>query len=187
MRINPWEVHINDPEFYDTIYSTSAPFNKVPQHTSWTNAPSATFGTISHNLHRARRAAISPLFTKRQISNFAPEIQIRADNLCNRINSEYKSKGIVLDLDRAFGCLSTDVVTEYAFSRDYRYLDSENFTAPFVMTIRKMVNLMHTMCHFPLPFRITAFLPDSYVLKINPSIASIFAYRKASRKSLMGE
>jgi hypothetical protein len=67
VRINPWEVHINDPEYFETIYSTAA-FNRVPQHVSWSNIPNCLVFTVSHNLHRIRRSAMNPFFSKRQVS-----------------------------------------------------------------------------------------------------------------------
>lgn len=105
IRIDPWEVHINDPEFYDTIYTSTRGFDKVPQHVDWTNGPESGQGTAPHALHKIRRAALNPFFSKRQIVPFAYEIQDLAETLCHKISEH----GSVLRLDRAFGCVAVDV------------------------------------------------------------------------------
>jgi hypothetical protein len=110
VRINPWEVHINDPEFFETIYSMAA-FDKVSQHVDWCNIPSSTIFTLPHDLHRLRRSALNPFFSKRQIYFYASEIQARATKFCNRINVEYKNKGNVLQLDEALACFTAANIT----------------------------------------------------------------------------
>jgi hypothetical protein len=99
VRINPWEVHINDPEFFETIYSM-APFDKVSQHVDWCNIQSCTIFTLPHDLHRLRRSVLNPFFSKRQIYFYASEIQARATKFCNRINVEYRNKGMCFSLTR---------------------------------------------------------------------------------------
>lgn len=177
VRINPWEVHINDPEIFETIYSTTSPFDKVPQHTRWTNSSGSCQSTILHTIHRSRRAAINPLFSKRQISLYAPEIQARADKLVSAIKSEYESSKTGVRIDDAYGCFATDVVTEYSFAKDYKYLESKGFAAPFVRTMSKLSNMYHKIWHFPFLLPILAMFPQWYVERVNPMMADVFAFR----------
>lgn len=178
IRINPWEVHINDPEIFETIYSTTSSFDKVPQHTAWTKSKGSLLSSVSHNLHRSRRAAIAPLFSKRQISLYAPEIQERAEKLVNRINTEYKDTSKVLKIDDAYGCFATDVVTEYAFARDYNYLDAKDFVAPFIKTMAGLAKMYHKLWHFPILSPILRLLSEERVEKMNPMMAEVFRFRK---------
>jgi len=177
VRINPWELSINDPEFYETIYSTSSRFDKVPEHEWWGNAATAAQSTVSHDLHRLRRAAQNPFFSKRQISRYAPEIQARADKLCNRLNLEYRDSGKVLQMASIFGCFSADIVTEYAFAKDYKYLDSPDFQARFVKTMQELGKNMHILMLFPWLLTILVALPESLVKKLNHQIGEIFAFQ----------
>jgi len=63
---------------------------------------------LSHQLlHTHTIAFVEPLlanfFSKRAISRFAAEIQIRASTLSSRINSEFGEKNKVMNLGWAFG------------------------------------------------------------------------------------
>jgi hypothetical protein len=119
IRTNPWEVHINDPEFFETIYSMAA-FGKASQHVNCGNIRSCTIFTAPHDLHRLRRSALNPFFSKRQIYLYASEIQARATKFCNRINVEYRNKGNVLQLDKALACftavnIAVSIINSFSF------------------------------------------------------------------------
>lgn len=50
VRINPWELHTDDPEYYETIYASSAPFDKLPVLENRFGVPSAAFSTSAHTV-----------------------------------------------------------------------------------------------------------------------------------------
>ena len=62
VRVNPYELHIKDSEFYDVLYS--GPGSRRDkwwwQVTLFGNSLSM-FGTVDHDLHRLRRGALNPL------------------------------------------------------------------------------------------------------------------------------
>ena len=61
VRINPYELHIKDVDFYDQIYA-SAPSHRDKYEYSVKSPDSnnATGFTVDHDLHRLRREALSP-------------------------------------------------------------------------------------------------------------------------------
>ncbi|KAF8860246.1 cytochrome P450, partial [Acephala macrosclerotiorum] len=177
IRINPWEVHINDPEFYDMIYTSTSYFDKVPAHVDWSDVPRAGQATASHALHRPRRKVLDPFFSKRRISSFAPEIQARTEELCNKFLSEYKNTGKALTLDNAFGCFATDIVTEYSFSREYRYLNYPNFLAPLLETVKHAGLAMHVLQIFPIVRKVLTSLPTRMVKYIDPDAAHFYSFK----------
>ncbi|KUJ09474.1 cytochrome P450 [Mollisia scopiformis] len=177
IRINPWEIHINDPHFYDEIYTTVRPFNKVFEHISWVNLFTAGLATVPHSLHKMRRSAISPLFSKQQIYILQSEIQDRAAKLCNRFLYEYKSTGKAVSLERAFGCYATDVVTHYTFAREYKYLDFPDFIAPTLETARMFAALIHVIRLFPVFRIISQNMPNRLVAFMVPGLGHFFAFQ----------
>ena len=77
VRINPYEIHIRDPDYYETTYSTSMQGIDKPSYTSHQfGVPGATFSTIEHELHRQRKTALNPFFSKRRILGQAPSVQL---------------------------------------------------------------------------------------------------------------
>lgn len=88
VRINPWELYIDDPEFYKTIYPPSAPFNKLSVFKNRFGIPLAAFSIAAYAVHKKRRAALSPFFTKSRIQARAPFLQQLIDKVCQRLESE---------------------------------------------------------------------------------------------------
>lgn len=67
VRISPFEIHIHDPEFIDSVYCLGKRVDKWSFQTRQFPVGNASFGTIEHNLHHARRAPVAPFFSKRAV------------------------------------------------------------------------------------------------------------------------
>lgn len=53
VRINPWELHVNDPDFYEELHAgPGRRRDKFWYHTMMFDNADASFGTNSHDLHR---------------------------------------------------------------------------------------------------------------------------------------
>lgn len=129
VRINPWDVHINDPDFIDEIYpGAGRKVDKPMRYASMFGITVASFSTSPHEKHRARRALISSFFSKRSIARLEPVIQSVVDKLCDRLE-DFRKSGEPVNLRNAYMALGTDVINQYCFSaRDY-YLDEPDFHA----------------------------------------------------------
>jgi hypothetical protein len=73
-----------------------------------------------------RRGALNRYFSKASVSALEPQIHEKVQKLCVQLESHAGSKKPV-DLTMAFSCLTTDVITEYAFGQSYNFLDSATF------------------------------------------------------------
>lgn len=82
MRITPWEIHISDVEFLDDIYAPSfRRRDKYAHQTRTLPVPLSLGGTVEHNLHRKRREALNPFFSKRSVSTLGPMIADKVEFL----------------------------------------------------------------------------------------------------------
>lgn len=127
VRISPYEVHIDDPDFYDTLFSHNGRREKY----SWTDGrlgnPLSFFGTSNHDLHRMRREPFNSMFSKRHIHTFEAVIDERLQTLL-RIFIGYKESGKAIPLDLAFCAYSQDVICEFAFARSFHSIESPEFS-----------------------------------------------------------
>lgn len=158
--MNPLELHIRDPHFYESIYSQDSKRDKPFSHVRWTDVPGTAYATVDHDLHRIRRAAQNPYFSKRQILNFSPYIQSCIDKLISRLACEYNNRKKILCLSQAYCCFSCDIVTEYCFAKGYDFLSSPDFLSPFPGAIRGLQRMTHILTHFPWILPILKALPD---------------------------
>jgi len=136
IRINPWAVHICDPEFYDELYNTKSQFSKMPHLKHRFGIPQSTFDLVEHEHHQKRRAAVGPFFARQKVVDFSPYIQSRVNKLCTILENEYKGTPNVVCLNEAWGALAADALTWYTFATSYGFLDYPGFIAPFTTAIR---------------------------------------------------
>lgn len=165
IRINPWELHIDDPEFYETIYAPSAPFDKLKVFENRFNIPTAAFSTADHVAHKRRRAALNPFFTRSKIQAHAPFIQTVVDTTCTRLEKEFGGKQKPVVLNDMFACLSADVIVALAFGDEPTICHSENWQTPFTKGMDNMVSATHLNSQFPFMVHVVNAIPDSLMAK----------------------
>ncbi|KAI0909120.1 cytochrome P450 [Ustulina deusta] len=119
-RISPYELHVNDAAFFDTLYNRQ---EGVRHKYDWSVDAFATKGatiwTADHTLHKNRRVPLNPFFSK-------------AKALFGRLSRFAESQKTV-DLGAAFTAFVRDVTNEYIFGKHYNDLGKEDFDAEMVV------------------------------------------------------
>jgi cytochrome P450 len=127
VRINPHELHVSDPAFYDSVYvGPSRRTEKWDYSARMFGTELAAVGTTGHELHRLRRSALNAFFSKRSIGKLEPTIQHLVEQACRQLKHG-SSNGRVLNLRNLFAAFSADVIGEVAFGSGYGLLDKEDF------------------------------------------------------------
>ena len=148
VRISPHEVHIDDPDFYDTLYASSGTNRKErwPWYVNGLGLPGCTLATIDCNLHRQRRAAMSSFFSKQKVTKLQPVVEERVRKLAERFIG-LAANGEVVSIGQAFAAFSNgwslfleqwelmlitaDVVTQYCFGQADHRIEAEGFDPSF--------------------------------------------------------
>ena len=85
IRITPHEIHVSDPAFYGTLYASARhKRNRDPYHTNAISVPGSVLASPPHDLHRRRRAALSPLFSMGSTRRLIPVVEERVACLIDR-------------------------------------------------------------------------------------------------------
>jgi cytochrome P450 len=82
--------------------------------------------TPEHDIHRNRRAALAPFFSRRTVVQLESNIAAKVQTLCDRFSGFAKTSEVVR-LDGAYSALTTDVITDYCFGKAYGYLNEHDF------------------------------------------------------------
>ncbi|RDL42235.1 uncharacterized protein BP5553_02214 [Venustampulla echinocandica] len=184
VRINPTEVHIDDVEYYETLYAPSMPYSKLQMFENRFNMPRATFATASHDLHKPRRAALAPFFSTRRIQGHGRLMQELVDRICGRLTEEYQGKGKALILNDVYGCLSGDVITNLAFARSYDLLSTEHWESPFTIAVNNLIRDSHTMTHFSWIIPFMNLFPDKLIMAISDNARPIVQFRQEMEQQI---
>ncbi|KAM7195360.1 putative cytochrome p450 protein [Naviculisporaceae sp. PSN 640] len=138
VRINPHELHISDPEFYDVLYENGKLYDKLEFLSNRYDMALAGFSTADADLHRIRRNALNPFFSMAKIRSHNALIQAVIDRISERLSTEYAGTGKVLRVREMWGCMMADVITEMAFARRKEFVESEDLFAWFTESLNAL-------------------------------------------------
>lgn len=169
IRISPTELHVSDPDFYNTLYSGgSQRRHKDGFVLQGFYSPSSAFSTEDHDLHKMRRMALNPFFSKQAVQRLEPMIQSKIDLLCERLR-EWALRERVLDVETAMMALTTDIIFEYSFGYSYNSLAQEDLAAFWNSSFKENMGSSVLFRYFPLLGRVVTSLPLWVIKIVSPS------------------
>ncbi|CAI9630885.1 unnamed protein product [Alternaria burnsii] len=172
VRINPDEIHIADPDFYDTVYAGSGrKRDKWDWITRSFGVDESLIGTLKHDEHRVRRASLSPYFSKQSVRALQPLVDRNMSILLERLR-QFADSGLPLKLDDAYAALTNDIVEDYAFGRSEHRLEAPDFDPSFRDAMLQGGKAGHVLKHFTWLMDLLRKLPDSMLLKLSPAMGA---------------
>ena len=183
MRIAPDEVHINDPTYTDIQFSSlaSTKQNKYAPHQNQFGMPQSTFNTIDSDLHKLRRGALAGFFSRRSILALEPMIREKVERTCSRL-SNAKATQTVIDLRLLFSCMTTDIVTEYAFPHCFELLSTPDLSPAWRNTFAEGLRNFQWFKHFPFLWNVLRSIPDDLLVKLSPEMKVTQEWENGNKK-----
>jgi hypothetical protein len=115
VRINPCELHVADPDFYETLYAGGGRRReRWPWHALGLGLPRSMLGTVEHDQHRKRRMALSGFFPTQSARRLQPVLQESVDALVGRLQS-FKGSDTVVAMSLAYSAFSNGKWNEPKF------------------------------------------------------------------------
>ena len=178
VRINPFELHINDPEYYDVLYSGgSTRRDKWAWSAKMFGNSTSVFSTVPHDHHRLRRAVLNPYFSKRSIMRLEHTIQSVVESLCARF-AELRSSQQPVNLGDAYAALTMDVITEYSFAKSYGCVAEPDFAPEWPVAVESISIASHLNKQFGWLFPLMNLMPAWMVAKLNPHMRRLIHFRE---------
>lgn len=178
VRISPYELHVSDPDFIETLYSRSAPRDKHAYMTQAFGLNEAAFATNDHMHHRIRRAAIAPFFSQQRVLGLQNLIRRHVAKLCTRFE-EYKVSGRPLPTLEAFSCLTADIIIEYSMGVQQKSLDDPDFAPLYTQSVKKSAMLGVYAKHLPWLYPLANAL-QGWIIKASPEYGAVFEFRNSN-------
>jgi hypothetical protein len=105
LRISPSKLHITESKLYHEIYAQNTAFMKDPSFYAAFVSRHNLFTEVDKDLHRQRKKALSPAFSKSNISSMQPLLASKIDVFCQKL-SQLEDRGHV-NIHNAFRLAST--------------------------------------------------------------------------------
>ena len=176
VRINPSELHFNDIDFYDEIYASSNRRRDVYDFSRrGLDAPLSLGGTVKHEIHRRRRDALNPFFSKENVTKLESLIKDKVNLLCDRISDSEQP----VVLSNAFMALTVDIIGQFAFGENYRYLDRHDFAAKWRSDMMGMMRNSELLAHCHWLVVLMKILPEPLMSFLAPpAVKDLLSYKK---------
>ncbi|KAJ5671894.1 Cytochrome P450 [Penicillium longicatenatum] len=127
LRITPEEIHINDVGFLDTVYTGT---------------------TADAKLHKLRREALVPFFSKRNVLSLEHLVTEKVEQL-SEIIAKHAREASQANLSDLFFAFSNDVVTNFLFTHKMNALADEKQAGISRNNSRQPLLGVHVNKHFP--------------------------------------
>lgn len=155
VRTRPDTLHVNDPAFVEAMYTQSPRQRRERYRTvlQGIQAPGSMLATRDHDLHRRRRAVLSPYFSQQNVRRLVePVVNDTLANLLRRMERWGRESGRPVQMNRAFRAATADIINAYALGATsgghgggarLKCLDMEDCNAAFfdVMTPQRVTHL----------------------------------------------
>ena len=190
VRINPDELHIRDPTWFDTLYAGPGHIrDKYQPAVKGVGVPLSrqsslsmklkmsdslsVFGTVSHDEHRRRRRAINGFMAKQILRCSEDRMRECADLLCTAIRKQYGAQGYC-EFRINFMAYATDVVSEFTLGKPFGLLRDEQRAKEWAITTGCIARMVRVIRHFgwlvPL---VKHFMPLRLCRRVFPRLAPI--------------
>lgn len=178
MRINPREVHVTDPAFYDEIYASSArKRSKDAKQVPMLMAPGSMAAAVSHEQHKMRRNLVKNHFSRKAILEIEDVVQEKVNILGRRLEDACENCAPV-NLSNAFAALTADIIANYALGINLLFLEDPDFQNDFQKASVELDMLCHVVRFFPWIFTLVQSLPNWLVLKLWPNTQGLLSLQE---------
>lgn len=171
VRMNPYEISMNDPGYIDQVFAKTRDRSRVDRHKGILNVMQngltvtgvireSFAATISHDLHWKRRAAVKTYFLKATVRWLEHVFQTVLANLLRRLEACHKSSEI-MSISRAHRAVSSQHITLANLLRIW----AERIVIDLIRT-RGIRSLMSAW-FIHLPWLMSA-LPNSFLCTLMP-------------------
>ncbi|KAL4929232.1 cytochrome P450 [Aspergillus undulatus] len=184
VRITPNEIHLSDPENGDKIYYVGSRFTKDAKFYSAFGIDESTFTSTSSDVHRVKRAALSPFFSRKKVLELEGIVQEKAQKLITRMNKAFES-GNGIDLHHGFRAISIDAITDYAFDNCYDFLDKDDFGVEWFNDFRDMGPAIWFFQQFPAVQQMAMRIPYWLAKRISGPLARMMFQHQSSRDQIL--
>ncbi|KAB8278609.1 putative benzoate 4-monooxygenase cytochrome P450 [Aspergillus minisclerotigenes] len=178
IRINPDEVHIDDPDFFDQVFNQTNGRAEKPLRVAEAFGPyPATIGTQSHGLHRLRRSALNPFFSKQSVNELVP-VMWRPINILRRRLHQAAQTGEMLNMKYIYAAVTLDIINAYCFAHEPLNVSLPDFGRKGFDDVDSFLEVSLLNIHIPWVMRLTYSLPDCVNKFLAPAMADILDFRR---------
>ncbi|KAK4206663.1 putative cytochrome P450, putative EED11494.1 cytochrome P450 [Rhypophila decipiens] len=186
LRINPYEIVINDPDFYNEVYvaGNTRRTGIWPRYRTGIGFDDSHTMTENHELHRRRRKPLEPFFSRMGIARMEEMIISEAKLLSDRLESMKGSK-TVIRLDHVFSAFAGDVIGKICCETPPSMMKNPEFGKEWHDLIERVVRQLLLFMHIPQLVTLARLFPTSLLQGVYPGAAGFNEFRQMMARHIV--
>ena len=144
----------------------------------------SSFATGDHDLHRIRRGAVAPFFSRASVSQLEPSVQANVNKLVSRLH-ELQGNDKPVNFVNVLIALTVDIITNYAFASPFGFLDTPDFAPFWRNTMIDVSEMSHVFKQFGFIEPTMRMIPPKIATKMNPKLGSLFSLTDMIRNKIL--
>ncbi|BCS18374.1 cytochrome P450 [Aspergillus puulaauensis] len=177
VRITPDELHVLDADLWESVFTKAGRVDKYSWMSNRFGNDTSVLTTAPDSLHRIRRGALNPFFSRQRVLGLQNIIRQKLDVLLKKVK-DYQGLDAPVPIHRGYMAFSEDIIMQYCFGHDYASLYKQDW-APILHDAFAGVSITGNMAlQFPLIPKFMNTLPYSWIEKLEPIYALIFRMQK---------
>lgn len=171
VRINPYELSIRDPEFYDELYVAGSvrPTDRYEGFVSGVvDFEGSHLATIGHDLHRKRRKPLDPYFSRSGVTRLEPMVAELCEKLIVGRFESFKGTGKVVRLDHAFTAFSGDVISRVCIDDPPDFVDNPEFAPGWFDMFHTGIVSLPLFMGLPWLIHVIRLIPERILVRLDP-------------------
>lgn len=182
VRINPREIHIKDPYFYDEVYAASRKREKDAHFVGLFGFPTSMIATVGHDLHRLRRGLLNNFFSKKSVLALSSIMHEKETKLMERLEKAHHDDAVVR-LDDAYAALTADVISEYSWGVSSGFLDDEGFNNDMREALNEISSFVHLLRFLPVLGSVMRAMPRWILARFRPGATAVLDMQEMVTRS----
>ncbi|RVX68772.1 hypothetical protein B0A52_07658 [Exophiala mesophila] len=184
VRITPDELHILDSDYWETAFTKAGRVDKYDWLSARFGNENSVLSTAPAELHRVRREALNPFFSRKRIIHLQAIIRSKLNILIAKVGEASKAK-TPLTISRGYMAFAEDVIMQYCFAHDYNALNTPEWK-PILHDPFQAVSISGNMSlQFPLLPKVLNQLPQNWLVKLEPLYALVFRMQRDFAKQII--
>ncbi|KAL2371504.1 hypothetical protein RJ035_002548 [Blastomyces gilchristii] len=183
IRISPYELHIDDPDYYHVLYSYSSPRDKYQYYLEPFGFPLSAFGTESHHQHRHRRGALNPFFCKRRVAQHEGLVHHLVNKLCGHLE-QFRITGKTVPLSLGYTCLATDLIVSYVLDERQQWLDAPGWLPHWRRALVSLSEMVMVSRQVIWVLKILKYFPRTLAISMKPGLGLFFELEEGFRRRI---
>lgn len=130
MRVRPDQVFVTDPADIQQIHRIKGGFLKGVVYEKLAPGIINVFNTRNVDVHRRFRKLLSGPMAEASLQSMLPQIDAKVRLAIQRMGEEMYTRGGVVDINKWWMFMTTDVIGELSFGESFRMLEYGEVSAP---------------------------------------------------------